>query len=263
MSWKPAPGVVHAGELARWRSGGKRRLLIETEPGMVIAAMELVPEWPDDTAPILVKVGTDLLTEVQSNHDLENLMRRGRRIILAELRGMGQPAARAAGNRSDPPLGHEVKEALLSLHIGRPLLGQRVTDLLGLLESLESCRNPSSRSGFEVFGSGPAGLAALHAAALDEHGLIRRVTLERSLISWADVVQKGISQNQIGSAVPGVLRYYDLPDLAARLEPMPLTVRLPVDAMNHFLSQKELQTALATCIECYGAQGPLTLQAGP
>ena len=53
-------------------------------------------------------------------------MRRGRRVVLADLRGMGQ-AGIADHRRAerDSPLGPEVKEAFLALHIGRPLLGQR------------------------------------------------------------------------------------------------------------------------------------------
>ena len=77
-------------------------------------------------------------------------MRRGRRIILADLRGMGQAASRSSSSRTDSPLGSEVKEAFLSLHIGRPLLGQRVSDLLVLLESLKSRQDSPYPSGFEL-----------------------------------------------------------------------------------------------------------------
>ena len=65
----------------------------------------------------------------------------------------------------------------------------------------------------------------MHAAALDEQGLIRRVVLDRCLVSWTDVVRRGISRDQLASVVPGVLRYYDLPDLAARLDPLPVEIR--------------------------------------
>jgi hypothetical protein len=210
-----------------------------------------------------VKLGADEVRELEPGGAVEALVRRGRRVILADLRGMGQAVSRSPSSRTDSPLGHEVKEAFLSMHIGRPLLGQRVADLLVLLESLKARNDSPSTSGFELLGSGPAGLAVLHAAALDEQGLIRGVTLDRSLFSWADVVQKGVSRNQIGSAVPGVLRYYDLPDLAARLEPCPLTIRAPVDAMDRPISQSDLQAVFAACIGSYGGGGLLTLQASP
>ena len=80
--------------------------------------------------------------------------------------------------------------------------------------------------------TGPAGLAVLHAAALDEQGLICRVVLDQCLISWADVVRRGVCRDQLASVVPGVLRYYDLPDLVARLDPLPVEIRSPVDALR-------------------------------
>ena len=54
---------------------------------------------------------------------------------------------------------------------------------------------------------------------LDGNGLIKKVTLYRSLISWSDVVQNGLSRDQLAGVLPGVLESYDLPDLAARLAP--------------------------------------------
>jgi dienelactone hydrolase len=260
---KAAPGMIRVDEQVPCDSGQKRFFSIPTEPGVVMTAIELVPEWPDETMPALVKLGADRVRELESGGPVEALMRRGRRVVLADLRGIGQAASRSASSGNDSPLGNEVRVAFLSMHIGRPLLGQRVTDVLVLLESLKSRQDSPYRSGFELVAMGPAGLAVLHAAALDEQGLIRGITLERSIFSWADVVQKGVGRNQIGSVVPGVLRYYDLSDLASRLEPCPLTIRVPVDAMDHSISQNDLQAAFASCIESYGAGGLLTLQASP
>ena len=110
-------------------------------------------------------------------------------------------------------------------------------------------------------GVGAAGPVVLHAALLDEHGLIKQVTLERSLISWADVVERGISRDQMGNVVPGVLEAYDLPDLAARLAPLPLTIQAPVDAMGEPVSQATLERSYAHCTQEYGPGGKLVLRA--
>jgi hypothetical protein len=76
----------------------------------------------------------------------------------------------------------------------------------------------------------------LHAALLDDKGLVKEVTLERSLTSWEDLVEQGISRGQLGGAVPGVLAVYDLPDLAARLAPRPVHIKSPVDASGQPVS---------------------------
>ena len=65
---------------------------------------------------------------------------------------------------------------------------------------------------------GLAGPPALHAAFL-EPGAWALVQLRDSLRAWADVVRAGgdVTMAQMMNAVHGVLRYYDLPDLARSL----------------------------------------------
>jgi hypothetical protein len=237
--------------------------VIETEPGMAVGASEFVPEWPDDSAPVVVMVGADRKTEPAPGGPVLTLLGHGRKVVLADLRGMNETEKRVRSDRNASPLGLDAKEAFLSLHIGRPLLGQRVLDLLTLLESMETGPERRNSAGFELVGTGPAGLAVLHAAALEGRGLIRGITLQHTLISWADVVQRGESQQQLASVVPGVLRYYDLPDLAARLEPCPLVLDSPVDALGREVSQSELEAVYAACVRSYGAGGPLVLKVGP
>jgi hypothetical protein len=233
------------------------------EAGVVIPAIELAPEWPDATLPIVVKVGTNWRNDLAPDGPSVALARSGRRVVLACLRGMGDSAPERKPSEAESPLGHNVKEAFLSLHIARPLLGQRVADLLCLLESLEVEEGSTWTGGFDLEGTGPAGLVVLHAAALDQRGLIRRITVDRSLVSWADVVQRGISRDQIASVIPGVLQYYDLPELAARLEPRPLTIRRAVDTLGRLVTQAELEASYAACRLTYGGGGSLVLQAGP
>jgi hypothetical protein len=112
-------------------------------------------------------------------------------------------------------------------------------------------------------GIGAAGPIVLHAALLDEHGLIKQVTLERSLISWADVIERGISRDQMGNVVPGVLQSYDLPDLAARLVPIRLTIQAAVDAIGNPISQATLEEAYAHVIKSYGTNSALELLGRP
>jgi hypothetical protein len=58
-----------------------------------------------------------------------------------------------------------------------------------------------------------------------------------------------------------VLEAYDLPDLAARLAPLPLTIDSPVDAMGKPVAQPALERSYARCAESYGASGKLVLKA--
>jgi hypothetical protein len=144
--------------------------------------------------------------------------------------------------------GTDEKEAFLALHLNRPLLGQRVFDLLAVLNAI-TADNPQ---GAEVIGVGTAAPVVLHAAALEPG--IEQVTLERGVVSWSAVVRTPISHNQLTNAVPGALRVYDLPDLAALLSPRPLTIRGAVDPVGEAVSQEALERIYGRCKSAYDQQ---------
>ena len=125
-----------------------------------------------------------------------------------DLRGLGETAPGAAGKKPGY-FGVDQKEAMLSLHLNRPLLGQRVLDVLSLLQAIKSDH-------VELVGVGTTGPVALHAAALEPS--IREITLENSLPSWRTVVEQPISYNQLTNVMPGVLKVYDLPELESSLK---------------------------------------------
>ena len=248
--WKVKPATP------RGQTGESERTLeFELVPGLTIPAIELHHGESADRGPTVVKVGVDWDKERAAGAGPQG------RVVLVDPRGMGKTGPKAESGRNRSPFGRDWREAYIALYIGRPLLGQRVADLLSILEGLAAESNEKEHRGFHLVGAGAAGPIVLHAALLDEHGLIKRVTLERSLISWADVVERGISRDQMGNVVPGVLAAYDLPDLAARLAPIPLTIQAPVDAMGEPVSQAGLERSYAQCARAYGPGGELVLRA--
>jgi hypothetical protein len=182
---------------------------------------------------------------------------------MVDPRGMGKTTPTSGRpNERHSPFGSDWKEAYIALHIARPLLGQRVADLLSILEGLAAESADRKENGFHVIAVGAAGPVLLHTALLDERGLIKQITLQGSLISWADVIERGVSRDQMASAVPGVLQVYDLPDLSARLAPLPITIEDPVDAMGQPVSQMLLEQTYARCAQAYKGEGKLVLRAG-
>jgi hypothetical protein len=59
---------------------------------------------------------------------------------------------------------------------------------------------------------------------------VDKVTLYQSLASWETIVQDKLSVGQLANVVPGALKTYDLPDLAAMLAPRPLDILDPTRA---------------------------------
>jgi hypothetical protein len=135
-------------------------------------------------------------------------------IWIVDLRGLGETAPAVAKKPSY--FGVDQKETWLSLHLNRPLLGQRVLDLLSLMKMINS-------DDVQMVGEGVTGPIVLHAAALDAR--IREISLDGAVRSWMTVVQRPITYNALSSVVPGVLMRYDLPDLERSLTLRKVQVR--------------------------------------
>jgi dienelactone hydrolase len=211
---------------ARWV---EEDLVIETEPGVKLHFMQVLAAQKASFAlDVLLAAG-----EARPHQ------------YRLQLRGLGHGI--------DRPVLSGDKESFLSLHLARPLLGQRVLDLLSAVDFLGKEVRQTRPPGYHLEARGPAGIAALHAAALDPR--IKSVTIEGSLVSWSSVMRTPISKGQLANAVPGVLAYYDLPDLAAQIAPRPLTVRAPVDAKGAPVTQEELDRAWAATRTAYEAAG--------
>src|SRR5262249_23763303 len=148
--------------------------------------------------------------------------------------------------------GSDVKEAFLALHLSRPLLGQRVYDLISVVTTLAEEKGIAGRPLYAV-GVGKAGPVVLHAAVLDSR--IQSVTLEQSLLSWTAVTRTPLAMDQLTNVVPGVLKVYDLPDLAAALAPRPLVLRSVVDPQQEPVTQAVLDETYAACRAAYERSG--------
>jgi dienelactone hydrolase len=183
------------------------KIVYETETGIRLPGLRFkhiqpkgppVIYLPDAGMPKDAKLPAWLEEKYQKNHQ---------EIWIFDLRGLGETAPGVPGKKPGY-FGVDTKEAMLALHLNRPLLGQRVLDVLSVLKMIKG-------DDFEIVGVGTTGPVALHVAALEDR--IRDVTLENSLKSWQSVVETPISFNQLTNVVPGVLKYYDLPDLEKSL----------------------------------------------
>ncbi len=186
------------------------KLAFETEPGITVPALAFSahavssPRGPS----VVYLTGDGILNDARPGGPIEKLSRSGYPVLALELRGMGEtaPGKLAAGGRNF--LGVDGKETFLSLHLARPLLGQRVFDVLAIANSAPR-EHPF---GYHLIAVGSAGPIALHATALDER--VKRIELQGSISSWSEVVNTQITINQLTNIVPGALATYDLPDLA-------------------------------------------------
>jgi cephalosporin-C deacetylase-like acetyl esterase len=219
------------------------RASLESDRGVIVPYLTLVPKAPANALAVVYAAGAGKAAACAVGGPAERLVQTGRVVEVPDLRGFGETA------------GADFKESFLAQHLNRPLLAQRVRDLA-----------PFVRPGkhLHVVGTDSAAPVVLHLAVLNPE--IVEVTLERMVMSWTSVARTPVSKGQLSSVVPGVLKAYDLPDLAAALAPRPLTIRHPLDAAGNPVSQAELEEAYATARAAYkaaGAEKNLVLEAKP
>jgi hypothetical protein len=113
---------------------------------------------------------------------------------------------------------------LLSLRaelVGKTIIGMRVDDIIRAVGWL-AARPDVDPSEITVYGKGAFGVALLHAAALDRR--IGHVMLEDTPASFRAILDDPLHRNAPEIVVPGVLRYYDIPDLIKAIAPRPVTI---------------------------------------
>lgn len=143
---------------------------------------------------------------------MERLLERGTIVMAVDLRGYGETRDQGSYHKD---VNDEERTALLAMYLGRPLLGQRVEDIVTCLDYLES-RPDVDPAEIELMAIGRVGPVGLHAAYLDER--IRKVILRDAITSWVeDVVARPLQPHLLAHGVPGALRQYDLVDLEAAL----------------------------------------------
>jgi cephalosporin-C deacetylase-like acetyl esterase len=155
----------------------------------------------------------------------------GCRVAAIDVRGRGDCAI------AYPPRGRsyfaeriadEAYLAWFALMLGKPLLGGQVHDTLRTLDYLRS-RGDAGRA-ISLVGDGPHGVIALFAAALDAG--IGGVALRQSVTDYRSLAVAERYSQPFGIYLYGVLREFDLPDVARAAGPRPVLLLNPVTPLG-------------------------------
>ena len=128
-------------------------------------------------------------------------------VCAADVRGVGdlepQFSPGAAGHARAHQ--HEEDYAWASLILGRGLLGQRVTDIMALVQALAQAY---PQSPIMVAARDKMTVPALCAAALEPR--ISKLYLARHLVSWRSLVESENYSYPLANFVPNILRVTDI-----------------------------------------------------
>ncbi len=170
----------------------------------------------------------------------------------ADVRGRGQctphPPARAPRYYANRGEDNYVWNTLV---LGRPMLGGYVCDALQTLRYLRA--RPEVDGGrLWLIGQGTMGVVALFALALDPG--LRGAIVQDAPAEYRSIVENDHYTTPFRVFLPGVLKHFDLPDVAGLVAPRPLLLLNPVDQAGRRLDADQARARYPAAAVRAGAE---------
>jgi pimeloyl-ACP methyl ester carboxylesterase len=180
---------------------------------MPVPCLVLTPENVSPTATVVLYLNAAGKENILADEaTVGAFMNRGDILVLADLRGFGETADPAEFNDLKY-WSKEYRNAMLSLHMGTSVMGQRVLDVFSLVDFMTTTPGLQGHD-IKLMANGLYGPAAIHAAYLDSR--IKSTEVARSYKSFEQLVQNPLQNDAYTNVLYGVLKYYDLPDLLTK-----------------------------------------------
>jgi hypothetical protein len=159
----------------------------------------------------------------------QKLASQGFDVCAADVRGIGDLAPGFGPGAAAYAQEHRGEEnyAWASLILGKPLVGQRVSDVLALVRGLQAAAGETGQE-MGIAALGKMTLPALLAAALS-HSSVRKLYLAGGLASFRSVIESENYQYPFSDCVPSILIHQDLPAIAAELSTTQIRLAGAVD----------------------------------
>lgn len=202
----------------RFRNCRIEAIEVESAPKVWVPAWLYTPSNAAPTAKLIVVVEPGGRNAWHEGELYDQLAARGNIVCAPDLRGAGDltPEFSRKAARHSRSHNNEEHYAWAALMLGRPLLGQRVTDLLTLVRSLKG------RQEIALAARGSMTVPALCAAALEP--AISVVYLSGGLVSFQSIAETENYQYPYGNFVPGFLNHTDLPEIATSINPRRIVI---------------------------------------
>ena len=202
---------------------------VETTRGVYAPAWLFLPAATDPAKPVLLIVEPNGRSARWAEGGLyHQLAAAGIAVCAADLRGIGDLSPEAGRGNQGYTIAHASEDAYAwgSLILGKPLLGQRTTDIIATVRALSSFDGLRGRQ-FVLAARGSLTVPALMAMALEP--LIDRAYLAGGLVSFRSVLDFDEYRHPAANLVYGIARETDLPAIAALAFPRRIVLAGAVD----------------------------------
>jgi hypothetical protein len=224
---------------SRFRSMRIQALEFASAPKVWVPAWLFLPQQPDPAQPLVIVVEPSGRGAASERTLSGRLAARGCVACAPDLRGQGDAAPEFGRGASGHGREHNNEEhySWSSLILGKPLLGQRASDLLAVIRGLRA-RPDLKRRRLVLAARGTATVPALCAAALEKS--IDVLYLAGGLTSFRSIAETENYRYPFGNFVPHFLEHADLPDLARSMPQSRLVLAGAVDAAGRKQSPDEV-----------------------
>jgi cephalosporin-C deacetylase-like acetyl esterase len=208
------PGVIQKELVGEEKHEGFRisQYILRTEGEVPLPCMVYAPDQMPARFRTVIHAVEEGKSSVAVNDSLIDFhMRQGNLFILADLRGTGETREEEEAN-AWKFYNREYHNAMTSIHLGTNLVGQRVTDMLTLIDF--AGREYSAEDvPVDLHVSGVNGPVALYAALFRSR--ITSIEARNTIQTYFDILHFPMEVDWYSYVIPDVLSYFDLPDLAA------------------------------------------------
>ena len=233
---------------------------LQGEGEYVIPYLLMVPDNPGPASLIYLHPSGKSAAASEEGH-AEWFVRKGFTVLIPDLIGTGETGpGQLRGDSEIEGISYNVWFA--SILTGRSITGIRTGDVVKLSRVMKDHHESNQ---IYALAEGELAPVVLHAAAFESS--ISRVALLGSLSSYNSIVMSRFYATRfIQGAVPGMLKSYDLPDLAASLAPRGLLLVNTVDGAGTTDDDQAIDHAHSIIRNSYNhlkAAGSLIIRSGP
>jgi len=208
---------------------------VQTAPQVWVPAWLVLPRGGKSDKPVILALDPGGRNQQWSEGQLyQSLAVRGFPVCVADVRGIGD--LRPEFGRGNAPQAQEHEDeqeyAWSGLILGRPLAGQRVTDIEALVAG---CGKHPAVEGRPVViaARGRLTVPALFAAVLNKN--VSALYLAGGLASFRSVVDVQDYKHPFANFVPNLLKHTDLPELAAQIAPRRVVLAGTLDGAGNLM----------------------------
>lgn len=233
---KPVPPVAKLGKSSTADGVVTTPVLLESEPGLPLPVILKGKPAGAGGQPTCVLLHLEGKAEALAHPLAKALWEKGWRVVAPDLRATGETKPAAGALRGWP----DHNSAEHALWIGRPLLGQWVFDVSGVLDWL-ALQPGLDRRRLALAGLGQAGVISLVAAGLFDDRVSACITVG---MPTTYVTEEAYGPGTyLGLLAPGIVRWGDLPQLAALVAPRRLILADGVTPQAKKLVERQMKEA--------------------